>query len=150
MGQQRRQRHRAPGADAVAASLRTIGGSEAMQAASDVVYACDHLNKPHDVIAKAFGEKQHECRRIEQDIVDHFVTFALVDKTMEKIRLQEGSFSAKCIPKLLGTVWHEFVVENAWEMTKKFKNPTVDFKTLNQLCILKVKEHKKELFGLGG
>jgi GTP pyrophosphokinase len=43
-------------ADAVAAILRTIGGSEAMQAASYLVYACDHLNKPHDVIAKAFGE----------------------------------------------------------------------------------------------
>jgi GTP pyrophosphokinase len=43
-------------ADAVAAILRTIGGSEAMQAASYLVYACDHLNKPQDVIAKAFGD----------------------------------------------------------------------------------------------
>jgi GTP pyrophosphokinase len=43
-------------ADAVAAILKAIGGSEAMQAASYLVYACDHLNKPHDVIAKAFGE----------------------------------------------------------------------------------------------
>jgi GTP pyrophosphokinase len=42
-------------ADAVASILRTIGGSEAMQAASYLVYTCDHLNKPHDVIAKAFG-----------------------------------------------------------------------------------------------
>ncbi|MDZ7892408.1 MAG: bifunctional (p)ppGpp synthetase/guanosine-3',5'-bis(diphosphate) 3'-pyrophosphohydrolase [Rhodoferax sp.] len=43
-------------ADAVAAILRTIGGSEAMQAASYLVYACDHLNKPHEIIAKAFGD----------------------------------------------------------------------------------------------
>ena len=43
-------------ADAVAAILNTIGGSEAMQAASFLVYACDHLNKPQDVIAKAFGD----------------------------------------------------------------------------------------------
>jgi GTP pyrophosphokinase len=42
-------------ADAVAAILKTIGGSQAMQAASYLVYACDHLNKPHEVIAKAFG-----------------------------------------------------------------------------------------------
>jgi GTP pyrophosphokinase len=42
-------------ADAVAAILKTIGGSEAMQAASYLVYACDHLNKPHEVISKAFG-----------------------------------------------------------------------------------------------
>ncbi len=43
-------------ADAVAAILKSIGGSEAMQTASYLVYACDHLNKPHEVIAKAFGE----------------------------------------------------------------------------------------------
>ncbi|MFN3494429.1 MAG: RelA/SpoT family protein, partial [Hydrogenophaga sp.] len=43
-------------ADAVATILRDIGGSEAMQAAAYLVYACQHLNRPHDVIAKAFGE----------------------------------------------------------------------------------------------
>ena len=42
-------------ADAVAAILRAIGGSEAMQAASYLVYASEHLNKPHEVISKAFG-----------------------------------------------------------------------------------------------
>ncbi|MDF1485317.1 bifunctional (p)ppGpp synthetase/guanosine-3',5'-bis(diphosphate) 3'-pyrophosphohydrolase [Ramlibacter sp. H39-3-26] len=43
-------------ADAVAAILRSLGGSEAMQAASYLVHACEHLNRPHEVIAKAFGE----------------------------------------------------------------------------------------------
>ena len=43
-------------ADAVAAILQTIGGSQTMQAASYLVYACEHLNKPHEVIAKAFGQ----------------------------------------------------------------------------------------------
>ena len=43
-------------ADAVAAILKSMGGSEAMQAASYLVYACAHLNKPQEVIAKAFGE----------------------------------------------------------------------------------------------
>jgi GTP pyrophosphokinase len=43
-------------ADAVADILRGMGGSEAMQAAAYLVYACDHLNKPQEVIAKAFGE----------------------------------------------------------------------------------------------
>ena len=43
-------------ADAVAAILKGIGGSEAMQAASYLVYACDHLNKPQETIAKAFGD----------------------------------------------------------------------------------------------
>ena len=62
-------------ADAVAAIVRSIGGSEAMQAASYLVYACDHLNKPHEVIAKAFG--------------DNFADLAL--ETTKLVRLQRMS-----------------------------------------------------------
>ena len=43
-------------ADAVARILKSMGGSEAMQAASYLVYASSHLNKPQEVIANAFGE----------------------------------------------------------------------------------------------
>ena len=43
-------------ADAVSRILKDIGGSVSMQASSYLVYACEHLNKPADVIAKAFGE----------------------------------------------------------------------------------------------
>ncbi len=43
-------------ADAVAGILQGIGGSEAMQAASYLVYACQHLNRPQELITKAFGE----------------------------------------------------------------------------------------------
>jgi GTP pyrophosphokinase len=59
-------------ADAVAAILRTIGGSEAMQAASYLVYACEYLNKPQEVISKAFG--------------DNFADLAL--ETTKLVRLQ--------------------------------------------------------------
>ncbi len=43
-------------ADAVVAILKLIGGSGLMQAASYLVYACDHLNRPQEVIAKSFGD----------------------------------------------------------------------------------------------
>src|SRR5688572_17810362 len=43
-------------ADAVAAIVERMGGSEAMQAASYLVYSCQHLNRPQEVIAKVFGE----------------------------------------------------------------------------------------------
>ncbi|WP_304305709.1 bifunctional (p)ppGpp synthetase/guanosine-3',5'-bis(diphosphate) 3'-pyrophosphohydrolase [Pseudacidovorax intermedius] len=43
-------------ADAVAAIVASMGGSEAMQAASYLVYACPHLNRPHEVISKVFGD----------------------------------------------------------------------------------------------
>jgi GTP pyrophosphokinase len=43
-------------ADAVAAILAAIGGSSAMQAASYLVHTCDSLNRPQEIIAKAFGD----------------------------------------------------------------------------------------------
>ena len=42
-------------ADAVSTIVAAMGGSEAMQAASYLVYACQHLNRPQEVIAKVFG-----------------------------------------------------------------------------------------------
>ena len=47
-------------ADAVAHILSVIGGSEAMQAACYLVYASEHLQKPEEVIAKAFGASYAE------------------------------------------------------------------------------------------
>ena len=43
-------------ADAVCRILQAIGGSESMQAATYLVYACEHLNKPQEAIAKGFGD----------------------------------------------------------------------------------------------
>ncbi len=42
-------------ADAVAGILRSIGGTQLMQAAAFLTYACEHLTRPHDVIDKQFG-----------------------------------------------------------------------------------------------
>lgn len=66
-------------ADAVAAILRGIGGSEAMQAAAYLVHACPHLNRPREVIAKAFG--------------DNFATLAV--ETTQLMHLQEQAREAR-------------------------------------------------------
>src|SRR5688572_24869474 len=42
-------------ADGVAAILQGIGAAPAMRAAAYLVYAGDYLNKPEEVVAKAFG-----------------------------------------------------------------------------------------------
>ena len=42
-------------AQAMAGILAGIGGSPALQAACYLVYACDHLSKPAEVLGKAFG-----------------------------------------------------------------------------------------------
>ncbi len=72
-------------ADAVAAILRTIGGSEAMQAACYLVYAGEHLNHPQEVIAKAFGES--------------FATLAV--ETAKLIRVQRLSRDAQSDAQLI-------------------------------------------------
>lgn len=65
-------------ADAVAKILKDIGGSEAMQAAAYLVYTCEHLTRPLDVIAKAFG--------------DNFATLAV--ETTKLVRVQRQARAA--------------------------------------------------------
>jgi GTP pyrophosphokinase len=74
-------------ADAVAALIKSIGGSEAMQAASFLVYACDHLNKPQEVIAKAFG--------------DNFAALAM--ETTKLVRVQRQARQAQVVGARAGT-----------------------------------------------
>ena len=68
-------------ADAVAAILKAIGGSEAMQAASYLVYACQHLTKPLEVITKAFGA--------------HYAELALETNKLVNVQQQARSANAK-------------------------------------------------------
>ena len=58
-------------ADATAAILQGIGGSEAMQAACYLVYASLHLNKPLEVLTKAFGANFAELA-VETTKLMHF------------------------------------------------------------------------------
>ena len=71
-------------ADAVAAILKSIGGSEAMQAASYLVYACKHLTKPQELITKAFGA--------------HYAELAL--ETTKLVQVQEQARAAKAAAQL--------------------------------------------------
>ena len=71
-------------ADAVAAILKSIGGSEAMQAASYLVYACKHLTKPLELITKAFGT--------------HYAELAL--ETTKLVQVQEQARAAKAAAQL--------------------------------------------------
>ena len=43
-------------AQSVSELIGSLGGALSLQAASYLVYACEHLSKPHEVLSKAFGE----------------------------------------------------------------------------------------------
>jgi antirestriction protein len=45
-----------------------------------------------------------------------------------------------------GRVFSELVKEESWNIIKKYKNPKIDFRTLNALVIQKIKQTKVELF----
>lgn len=85
---------------------------------------------------------------LEQDMVEKYVTLALVDKTISKIITDRGSdgWQSAFIGQLLGTVFHDLVVEHTWDFCKKNKMPTINFKALNRLCVMRVKQLKKEIF----
>lgn len=96
---------------------------------------------------KAMGGSSIEIKMVEEEIANEFVTQHMVDKVVEKIRVQNGAFNAKNIPQLLGMTFHDLVTEELWEAIKKHKNPKIDFKTLHHFTVKRVKEVKREVFG---
>lgn len=96
---------------------------------------------------KAMGAPITDNKIIEERIVEEFVTSAFVEKEFSKIVNEQGGWNSKMIPQLLGKVFYELVNEEIWNIIKKFKNPTINFKTLNVMTIRKIKAVKPEIFG---
>lgn len=95
---------------------------------------------------REMGSPVKENILIEQQIVDKYITESLVEKEYGKIKLEKDGWSSKYIPMFLSKIYYELINEEMWHILKEFKNPTINFKTLNQICIMKIKEIKKELF----
>jgi ATP-dependent RNA circularization protein (DNA/RNA ligase family) len=83
---------------------------------------------------------------IEQKIIDKFCTDAFIKKEYEKIKTENNGWQSKHIPMLLGRVFHELIKEESWNFVKEYKYPTINFKTLNNLAIQKVKSSLPEVF----
>ena len=79
-------------------------------------------------------------------VVDEYCTTALIEKVYAKIVTECDGWSSRFIPRLLNTVYYELVCEECWNFVKKFKNPTINFKRVQQLVVAKIKEKKPELF----
>jgi len=81
-------------ADAMAQILADIGGSEAMQAAAYLVYACQYLNRPQEVIAKAFGEP-HAALALETTKLVQLQHQARLKAAQNAARKQEERLAAQ-------------------------------------------------------
>jgi hypothetical protein len=96
---------------------------------------------------KEMGAIVKNCKQmVEQEICDTYVNKHLVDKTYAKIVNEMEGWQSRYIPRLLSTVYYDLVNEELWNAVKKMKNPTINFKTLNTLTIMKIKELRPELF----
>ena len=92
---------------------------------------------PNNKLAKAM---------VEQEIVDTYITKEFVEKEFAKIANEEEGWTSKYIPRLLSTVYYELINEELWNIIKKMKQPIINFKTLNILVIMKIKEVKSSIF----
>ena len=95
---------------------------------------------------RVMGAPETEKIMFEEKIAEQYVTEALVHKEYDKIRVECNGWSSKYIPRLLNTVFHVFIEEEMWHILKEYKNPTINFKTLNTFVIGKIKRVMPELF----
>lgn len=115
---------------------------------------------------KTFGPPKIKGeRQIEMEAVRELATTSFIEKTYHKvvsICMDEAyrdpntkvgtheefvqAMRGKIIPRLLGTLWHDFITEEIWTIAKKFKNPTIDLKRMNSILTSRAKEVLTELF----
>jgi len=96
---------------------------------------------------KTMGPTEKSARiEVETHIVAKYCTKALIEKTRAKIVLTEGGWSSKFIPRLLGCVYHDLVVEESWNFVKQYKYPIVNYKRLHKMVTAKIKDVMPDLF----
>lgn len=104
-------------------------------------------NEFKEVHAKAMGASIVTANQLVEDkIISKFCTEAFIEKEYAKIVNEMEGWRSQYIPMLLGRIYTEFIKEESWHIIKEFKNPTINYKTLQALLTQKIKEVKKELF----
>ena len=96
---------------------------------------------------EAQKKKPQVIHELEGGIVETFLTEAMIDKVYHNLLMSnEGEWTPGLIPRLLETVFHDFITEETFNFLKKLRNPIVNFKVLKGEVFCKVKEVKKDLF----
>lgn len=84
---------------------------------------------------------------VEAKIVDKYITKALCEKEYAKIKISDDwKENKKLIPRLLNTVYHCLITEESWNFVKQFKNPVINYRTLQFLTSKQIREHLPNLF----
>lgn len=96
---------------------------------------------------KTMGVPEKVTKLIEEEIAQEFVTTALVEKEKSKIENECGGWSSKYIARLLSVIYYSIASEDMWHILKKYKNPKIDFKLLNNFIIKEIKNKCPTIFG---
>lgn len=76
---------------------------------------------------------------IEKDIVDAFITTADFDKCKQKVEArfntEWSSDDHRMVGAFLSMLFNDLVEEEMWSIIKRFRNPVIDFKILQQ-CVM--------------
>lgn len=113
---------------------------------NQVTWAKIVLAEFKDQFHSAMGHSVQENISNAARICTRACTEALIEKEYSKIVVENNGWQSRLIPRLLHTVYYSVITEELWDCLKEIKHGLVNFKELQQLCILKVKETKPELF----
>ena len=90
--------------------------------------------------SKTMGEPKIEGKKmVEEEIAIKYITTALCEKVKSKIEVDNDGFSSKDIPRLLNTIFYDLINEESWNFVKEFKNPTINYKTLQHFVFAKIR-----------
>lgn len=62
------------------------------------------------------------------------------------IEIDSDGFNSKQIPRLLNTVYYDVIKEESWNFVKEFKNPTINYVTLQHFVFAQVKKCMPSMF----
>lgn len=110
------------------------------------VWAKIVLNEFKEKHKKVMGADELVNEVFEDEIVQAFLTDEFIEKEYSKIVALQGGWRGQYIPRLLETVYAEFVKDYIYDILKKYKNPTIDFKRLKIYVTNRIKIVKQELF----
>ncbi len=104
-------------------------------------------NEFKDKHSKEMGAPTIEVSKMtEEKIVEEYCTEAFIEKEYAKIVTEKDGWTSKYISELLGRIFSTLIKEESWNIVKKHKYPTINFKTLNCLVIRKIKQVKSDVF----
>lgn len=89
-----------------------------------------------------FGARERPLKKEPEPLfAETFVTPARVEKMKQKIMTEKGTgWKSQYIAELLGRIYYDVFTEELWGFIKKEKVSSINFKTLQKVCLIKTKQ----------